>query len=152
MKTQQQIKRAMRLLKGLVISWSDTNPLMDSADSSDITDGKVTHKSPVLRLQADKIWRDFSSWITHRPGISWRIDFTVVFRYPNGTEQHEARRVVKNARLHDIAHAVEPHIAAAMRRGGVPVVTHFVVECLGHAHSEADYEDFEVDNAVGAGL
>lgn len=141
MKKAQQIKRARRLITGIIISWTDPTPLVAS---DTITNEGVTHRRPVLRLQAGTIWSDYGKWITANPVLLWRIDITVVFRYPNGRDQFEERRVIARGRLHDIAHECQPVIEAAMRYGATPLETRFSVECLGDRSAvEADFGDYE---------
>ncbi|GAB3099873.1 hypothetical protein G8770_03730 [Aestuariicella hydrocarbonica] len=141
MKKTQQIKRARKLLTGLIIQWTDNAPLTESAD---IHSENISHTSPVLRLQCKSIWRDYHDWITNRQTMLWRIDITVVFSYPNGRDQLEQRRVIARAKLWDIAHQCEPVIAEALRHGAHPKETRFTVQCLGDRQAtDADFEDYE---------
>lgn len=141
MKKQQQTKRARRQVIGLRISWTDKDPL---SKEPNILDGKVSHANPILRLAADSIWSRYRDWITKEQVFLWRIDITVVFEYPNGTQQEEQRRIIARHKLWDIANECEPAIKDAMRHGNNPLHTKFICECLGDREAvEADFEDYE---------
>lgn len=141
MKKAQQLKRAQRLLTGLIIEWTDRDP---QGDNEQIENENVTHTSPVLRLQADKVWHDYRDFIMHRQALLWRIDIDLVFRYPNGRDQIEQRRVIARETLHDIGHACEPYIDNAMKHGANLFEARFRVECLGaRSATDADFGDFQ---------
>lgn len=142
MKKQQQIKRAHRLIQGLIICWTDDAALTDKAE---IRDEKISHARPILRLQAKNIWHDYQNWIMDRKTLLWRIDFTVVFRHEDGRDQLEQRRVIARAKLMEIAHECYPALeqATAEGNGVAPTETRFRVQCLGdRPATEADFEDF----------
>ncbi len=141
MNKTQQIKRARRMMAGLLIEWTDPTP-MEPGDT--ITRESVTHKSPVLNLQARKIWRQYGEWIITSPVLLWKVDITVVFRYPNGKDQLEKRRVIGRGRLNDIGDECLPALEKVMRYGATPLETQFMVECLGDRSAiEADFDDYE---------
>lgn len=133
--------RARALVKGLIIGWTDDTPLKDN---DAIANEHVSHKNPVIRPMAMSAWNTYGDWLTNVPILLWRVDITIVFRYPNGREQHEHRRVVHRHRLHDIAEACEPAIESALKFGCNPIEIRFLVECLGdRAATEVDYDDFK---------
>ena len=140
MKKRQQIKRARKLVKGLILKWSDDDAM---SPTPHINDSEVTHRSPVLRLQSRRVWSDYKDWIYDAPALLWRIEINAVFLYPNGLEQHEERMVVHRGSLRDIASSCDKHIQDAHRAGAKEhyVETRFVCECLGDRPKDSD--DFE---------
>lgn len=131
MKNKQQIlKRARNMVKGLVISWSDPDPL---GDTTSIRNATVTHRNPVLRLKARQVFEDFGEWIMHRQVFRWLITIDVVFHYANGVVQRETRELEAVATITDLnSHCME-QIRDALRHGAEDRYTHteFQIECLG---------------------
>jgi len=141
MKRNQQLKRARKLINGLIIEWSDPDPLTAHPN---IQNQRVSHRTALLRPQSTHIWNTYGDWITHRQVFLWRIDITIVFQYTNGSEQHESRRVIAQHKLHDIASECEPIIKDALRHGENATNCHFKVECLGsRSATEKDFDDYE---------
>lgn len=69
-------KRDSRIVRGLQLSWTDQNPLIDNTD---ISNKNVSHKSPVWRLIAMQIWEKSAPRILATV-YKWHITVTVVFR------------------------------------------------------------------------
>lgn len=137
-------KRLIKLFTGVKVSWSDTNPLREETyDDNSITNTSVTHKQPMMNIAAAKLWRQHAAWIVKQP-LLWRVDINLVFRYPNGTEQIEQRRIVERYKFEEIGHSCDPVIEEAMRYGEGFVRADFTVECLGtRERRESDFGDFE---------
>lgn len=130
------IKRARAGVKGLIISWSDKEPLRETYAE---IKGKVTHRNPLFRLCAEKVFRDFGEWITFKQPFHWLITITVVFVYDNGQQQNEIRELEAFATLDRInEHSLEA-IRDALRHGDQAKYTHteFVVECIDTADRRA---------------
>lgn len=130
------IKRARAGVKGLIITWQDKDPLRDT--HAEIK-GTVTHKNPLFRLCAKKVFRDYSDWITHRQPFHWLIKITVIFDYDNGTRQLEERELEAYATLDRInEHSLEA-IRDALRYGDEKKYTHteFRVECIDTCYRRA---------------
>lgn len=137
----KQKQRAYKLVQGLIISWTDPEPL---TTHQRLANESISHKNAIKKLYAQQMWRKFGKWMVEEPALLWRVEFTVVFRYPNGVEQLEHRCVVHRAALQDISEACMPDIQAALKFGNNPLETRFVVECLGNRPPrESDYKDYE---------
>jgi hypothetical protein len=130
MKRQHILNRAKAGIKGLIISWSDVDPLRES---SDIIPGKVTHRNPVYRLTAGEIFTTAGKWILERQPFRWLVTIRVLFDYPNGQTQIEERELEAVATIN----ALNPHcmdaIRDAMRHGNQKHYRHteFTIECVG---------------------
>lgn len=141
MNKQQQIKRAKRLINGLILEWSDSDPL---SGIPHINRARVSHTRPILRLQADNVWAEFKQWILQYPGLLWRINICAIFQYSNGMVQREARNIVARGCLRDIAETCLFVIEDAHRCGANHQETEFKVQCLGDREKrESDFEDYE---------
>lgn len=128
-KKNSNIERARRGVKGLIIEWEDKNPLRDTKAP---IDGTVRHRNPVFKLCAQKVFRDYGEWITDRQPFHWLITITVVFKYPNGTEQLEERELEAFAKLADINDHSLSAIKDALRHGDRNCyrTTRFQIECV----------------------
>jgi len=134
-------KRGIHQLTGLNIAWDDNNPL---SEEPLILNQVVTHSNSVYRHMAKSIWRAYKKQIIEKLVLLWRVDITVIFEYPDGTIQNEARRVVSRARLSDISDACEDLIRNLHKFGDNPQVTKFNCLCLGdRASTESDFGNFE---------
>lgn len=125
------IKRARAGVKGLIISWVDKDPLRNS---SEVIPGDVTHRNPVYRLTARKVFEDFGDWITNRMPFRWLITIKVIFDYPNGQRQIEERELEAVATISALNEHCLEQIQDAMRHGDEKCYTHteFTIECLGN--------------------
>lgn len=125
----QMLKRARAGVKGLIISWIDTNPLRDTHEP---INGEVTHKNPLFKLVAKKVFKDFGDWITFGQPFHWLITITVIFDYDNGQRQLEERELEAFATLDRINEFSLDAIRDAMRHGDMKKYVHtkFKVECL----------------------
>lgn len=128
-KKNSNIERARRGVKGLIIEWEDTDPLTSTQTR---IDGTVSHRNPVFKLCAQKVFRDYGEWITDRQPFHWLITITVVFKYPNGTEQLEERELEAFAKLADINDHSLSAIKDALRHGDKNCyqTTRFKIECV----------------------
>lgn len=127
---QQMLRRARAGIKGLIISWSDPDPL---SDSPHIVDGKVSHRNPVFRLTAPKLFQDFGDWITSKQSFRWLVTIRVLFDYPNGQTQLEERELEAVTTLSAINDHCLAQIQDALRHGDVAYYrnTEFTIECMG---------------------
>jgi len=145
-KKQHSSARARKLVKGLQISWEDRDPL---SESSEVIPGEVTHSNPLLRLTAEKVFRDFGDYITQGQVFLWRVELAVIFLYANGLEQSEKYELVAKCKLSDVNDQCLELIQAGRRAGADEyyLTTRFTVECLGdRQHCE---QDFQFDEVVG---
>jgi len=86
----RMLKRARAGVKGLIIDWVDEDPL---TDSSKVIPGNVSHRNPVYRLTARKIFEDHGEFITRHQSFRWLVTIKVVFDYDNGQRQYEEREL-----------------------------------------------------------
>lgn len=130
------IKRARAGIKGLVISWHDTNPLRDSHE---VVKGRVSHKNPLFKFVAHKVFADFGDWITFHQAFHWLITINVIFDYDNGQRQKETRELEAFATLDRINEHSLDAIRDALRHGDQSKYTHteFTVECIDTADRRA---------------
>lgn len=125
-----QQKRAIKQMRGLLISWDDPEPLNWSPSG---IDGTVSHKNPVYRLVARQIWSVARRWAVNGQRLSWLIKVAVVFNYPNGRQQLEEREIEGRATIDELNSIAMEQIDDAMRHGNKEfyVTTKFFIECLG---------------------
>ena len=118
-----------QLMKGLIITWSDENPL---DDESCVIPGVVTHRNPYKRLFAPRLFSENKDRITVRIPYMWLITITVVFKYETA-DQTEERELRAFATIGDLESLCEKEIEDAMRHGSMDsyVNTLFRIECIG---------------------
>ena len=124
------LNRARRGIPGLIISWTDVEPLRES---SDIIPGKISHRNPVYRLTAGEIFRIAGQWITERQPFRWMITIKLIFDYPNGATQIEERELEAVATINALNDHCMEQIQDALRHGAQEHYRHteFTVECVG---------------------
>lgn len=124
------LKRLRKCCRGLVVEWDDRNP---ESESEHVVNGRVTHTNPVMRHAAASIWSEIGSTLASRISMRWLVRIIVVFRYPNGQEQHEERELEARCILDRLNDFALEQIEDAMRHGAKEhyVTTKFHVECLG---------------------
>lgn len=76
---QNNIKKAKKMVKGLQIMWSDTEPETDTRDPNQIFNKHVSHVNPVYRLVAKDIWNNHSEWILTTE-FTWAFHVDVVYQ------------------------------------------------------------------------
>lgn len=123
-------RRARAGVKGLIIAWEDKEPLRDTTAA---IAGRVTHRNPIYRLTARRIFRDFGDWITERAPFRWLIKIDVVFDYPNGRRQFETRELEAVTTIANLNEHCLAQIQDAIKHGNAKHYTHtaFTIECLG---------------------
>ena len=124
------IKRARAGVKGLIIDWVDEDPL---TDSSKVIPGNVSHRNPIYRLTARKIFQDHGEFITKQQSFRWLVTIKVVFDYDNGQRQYEERELEAFATISVINEYALEQIQDAMRYGDMSKYRHteFKIECIG---------------------
>lgn len=129
-------------VKGLVISWTDINPLNEA---SEIMPGAVTHRNAIHRLNANRIFFEVKQVMMFKTPFAWKITITVVFDYGNSV-QREVRELRAFSTLGEIDGVCNDSIEDCMRHGSTDKYLHteFVVECTGH-HQQIN---FNVDNEL----
>lgn len=93
----------------------------------------MTHKNPVYRLAAPRIYHDHRDWILFKQPFRWLIKIDVIFSYPNGRDQHEQRELEGVATVNTLNEFCMTQIQDALRHGAEDRyrTTAFTVECLG---------------------
>ena len=141
-KKYNPINKAREKVVGLIVSWKDESPLMDTIG---FMPGKITHKNPVHALRIDSMFSQLKDWIVNEQEFFWKVTMNLVFDYANGSRQYEERELVAMIRLSDLEQATEEQFHSAMRHGGKEQYSHteFVVECLGKNYRKRDTEEVE---------
>lgn len=124
---QRRVERARKLIKGLVVSWTDIDPLKDTEMH---IKGKITHRNQMARHMVKDIYNMFAEFIFKKGVFEWAVKIIVVFQYPNGTQQNEERELIAKCRLCDLNEYCIDEIKDAMRYGSNYKHTEFTVECL----------------------
>ena len=143
-KKYSNLRHARQKVIGLIVSWIDESPLMDS---SGFIPGEVSHANPLLRLMAKELYGRHKDWIVSEATFFWKVSMTLIFNFPdaNGNKQlfHVPREFYAQCRLTEMADACESEFIAAMRYGTPEAYTHteFVVECLGNNPTTIDEEE-----------
>lgn len=121
--------KLQNVMKGLIIRWSDRNPL---DDTSQVIPGKITHRNPVRSLYAEDIFSKSKDIITNKKPFMWKITIRVVFEYATA-DQEEDREIQAFCTLDDIDDICHEAITDAMRHENMDnyITTEFSVECLG---------------------
>lgn len=123
-------KRSVIFVKGLRVWWEDKTPLNDKSKPEK---GGVGHKNFALRPVANDIWQVAKNWAVEKKPLKWLIKIDVIFRYPNGREQHEEREIEGLGTIDQLNDICMEQIKDAMRCGNMQhyVTTKFDIECLG---------------------
>lgn len=139
-------KLAKQKVTGLIVSWSDTNPDMDT---SGFMPGTVTHIKPLLRTLAPVLYAKNKQWIVEQEAFFWKVTMTAVFRYPNGSDQHETRELHAQIILADLSTVCEQQHQDMLRHGSGDHYSHteFTVQCLG-PHPIEIHDDDEDEAAA----
>ena len=69
------LKQGRRGVKGLILEWSDKQPL---SDAPFIQNDRVTHRNPIQRLIVKEMWRTSAEWIVTSE-FTWRVTMTVIY-------------------------------------------------------------------------
>jgi len=126
----KMLKRARAGIKGLIIKWIDADPL---TESSKVIPGDVSHRNPVFRLTAKKIFEDHGEFITQHQSFRWVIKIDVIFDYDNGQRQIESRELEAFSTISELNEFALIEIKDAMRHGDINKYKHteFTIECIG---------------------
>lgn len=126
----KSLNRALRQVKGLIISWSDDDPL---STNDKLGDCVVTHKNPVYRLVAAQIFKDYGNLILYKQPLRWLINIAVVFKYPNKVEQKDLIELEGRATIDRLNDDFSEQIEHAFRCGNMDYyeTTHIKITCLG---------------------
>lgn len=128
-------KRAFALVRGLLIEWTDPQPL---SEFDTTTSKRISHTNPVYRLAAASIMREFGWWMVRYQRLCWQATVTLVFRHPDKDER-VALEVEQVATINEISIAIEPEIEQALKEAEEEgyrdcyLHTEFVLRCLGQA-------------------
>jgi hypothetical protein len=125
----KMLKRARAGIKGLILSWVDKDPLKDQ---SEVIPCGVTHRNPVYKLTAAKIFEDFGDFITNKQRFRWLIKIDVIFDYDNGQRQIETRELEAFATISEMNEVALDEVRDAQRHGDIKKYVHtkFTVECV----------------------
>lgn len=126
----KMLKRARAGVKGLIISWIDIDPLRDCSET---IPGKVSHRNPVMRLTAKKVFQDYGDFITRIQNFRWLVSINVIFDYDNGRRQIETRELEAFTTITKLNEYALEQIEDALRHGDKSKYKHteFTIECIG---------------------
>lgn len=124
------LKRALKLVKGIVIKWEDDDPL---SDAPAVDGGEVSHKNPLMRLMAKDLYRGYGEWLVFEQPLRWLIKICVIFRYENGIDQREERELEGYSTISGLNEFCMQEIEDAFKHGNIEkyVTTQFCIECVG---------------------
>ena len=126
------MKRKKPLLtpvKGLIINWKDRSRDLDNAD---VFEHKTNHKNPIYRLMSQEIFDRVHDLIVKKQRLFWHIDVSVVFVYPDRTEQRSSGEFESWCTFSEVApHCVQIH-QEGLREGNEEhyKYTEFTATCL----------------------
>ncbi len=122
-------KSPLAAVKGLIINWKDRSKDLDKAD---IVEHKTSHKNPVYRLMSQEIFDRVHGLIVKQRRLFWHIDVSVVFVYPDGTEQRSSGDFEAWTTFDEIAPTCVQIHAEGLREGNIEhyKYTEFRCECL----------------------
>ena len=122
-------KSPLTAVKGLVINWKDRSKDLDKAD---IVEHNTSHKNPVYRLMSQEIFDRVHGLIVKQRRLFWHIDVSVVFNYPDGTEQRSSGEFEAWTTFEEIAPTCAQIHAEGLREGNIEhyKYTEFRCECL----------------------
>jgi hypothetical protein len=75
-KVAQAMKASRLRCLGLILKWSDTDPLHRNGT---ISDTSVSHKNPTYRLTCKTLWNEYSEWIKMQE-FNWIVSINVIYR------------------------------------------------------------------------
>lgn len=74
-KIASNLKRGRKGLLGLILEWSDSEPLNDTQN---IQSDKVTHRNAIQRLIVRDMWQVSANWIVTTE-FTWRLTMSVIY-------------------------------------------------------------------------
>ncbi|MDB4261376.1 hypothetical protein N9878_00775 [bacterium] len=122
-------RKSLAAIKGLVVSWKDSAKDLDKAE---VFDHKTSHKNPIYRLMSAEIFNRSHKMIVSERRLFWLIDVSVVFNYPDGTEQRSSGDFESWCTFGEVApHCVQIH-SEGLREGNQEYYSHteFTATCL----------------------
>ena len=123
------IGRLRRLVKGLIVEWSDDDPLTPTGQP---IDGTFSHKNPVMNINAKDTFRGMGNWLVNEQPFMWSIEVTGIFdTKPKLT--HETRFVDAFCTIADVNDFVCDQIKEIRRYGNDDLykTIKFRLECVG---------------------
>lgn len=127
-KAGQHKRRVDRQIVGLTMKWFDENP--DGA--GEIQYPQLSHKNPVMRTAAKKMWEENLDYMQHRSQFRWLICVSGIFSCDSGESicpvEVEARCVLTDMTLY-----VQKAVRGVMERGNRKLWkgAEISIECLG---------------------
>ena len=122
-------KRLRQSAIGIKLSWSDATP---EEASDHLVDGEITHKNPLRKKDAAKIWASkFGQKLVDEMRAYWRIEITGVFAYPNGITHEETHELFAFEVLNSINEIALETVREIARYGSNQITTKFTIELLG---------------------
>ncbi len=126
------MKRKKPLLtpvKGLIINWKDRSRDLDRAD---VFEHKTNHKNPIYRLMSQEIFDRVHDLIVKKQRLFWHIDVSVVFVYPDRTEQRSSGEFEAWTTFEEIAPTCVQIHQEGLREGNIEhyKYTEFTATCL----------------------
>ena len=111
-------KQANHGTTGLIVEWSDVDPLKDSTTAADLSDQRFDHRNSILRLHARQIWRLNMDRLMNGKARRWLVTITAVFYYPEcDTDATETRELEATCRFGDLNEHADAAIEEVMRHG-----------------------------------
>ena len=109
--------RLSRLI-GLIVSWEDKTPLVESWDREDLGVSSITHTNPNLAKKANAIFCQAGSRLLNKDVFTWRVTITACFYYPDiDTDAEEIRILTARCPFIELdEHGIDA-IEDAMRHG-----------------------------------
>ena len=138
-KEQRTFKDAGNLITGVIIRYTIC------ADKDEKKNYLFTHRNQTIRsTMSAPVWKKAITYIFDQREFLWRIDITAAFKYPNGLESYESRRLIARAKLGDLRRHADDTVKEVERYGLHHVETRFDIECLGNRSAkDDDFEDYE---------
>lgn len=129
-KKYNPLKACKSRLKGIVLEWTDKGP--GSGISDGISKVKYSHSNPVYRVNAKNIAKVMHAQISRTLPMLWLLDFTTIFGYGSGEDQH-CSRIEFFGVLDDMEEDIRLNINIDRKKGDESKYRHvaFRVECLG---------------------
>jgi hypothetical protein len=125
---QQKIRK---WVKGLIISWEDTNPL---SASSIIDASEVSHTKAIMRLVAPIMVSKNHEWIFRRARYLWLIKIDIIYMGLEGHEPITQLQLEAWCNMDDVSDVCKEEIEAARAEDADKEweyrTTRFTVECI----------------------
>lgn len=121
-------KRALRMIKGLKLDWTDNRPEVHQSIASFKIN--ITHRNAVWRPLAYEMFRQHVDYIAVQTPFLWSVTAETFFIYPNGSQRTRITELTAYTRLNELNDFLLQELKEDKGIGNFFSHVKFTVECL----------------------